>query len=353
MLYINGRFLEGDRTAVNSVALSLSQALIRAPGDWSVRMAVPPSLEEKATGMNLPHEVVGRKSGILWEQMEYPRLRRRGVLAGFFNTVPLIGSGYVTMLHDAHVFTTPSSYGTPTRIWRQILSRRAGQGGNRILTISDYSKRALLAQGIGREDHIGVVYNGITMSGNEDPGIFDKLPVTSGGGYFVAIASLLPHKNIGVLLRAFADPALSDVGLVLVGKAGKEAYVAAGHEVPGNVSFPGFVSDEELAALYGGAAGVCVPSTEEGFGLPALEGMTYGAPPVISPCASLPEVVGDTGLTAASDDPAAWTAACLQLLDGTSGLRDDLSRRARDRAATFTWDNAAVSALGHLDRWFA
>lgn len=357
-VFINGRFLTGPNTAVNAVARDLSVALhhLSEKGEasgWNITFAVPPSVEEAARATGVPVRVLGPREGIAWEQRDLPAVRRDGIVAGFFNTVPLWGSGYVTMLHDAHVFTTPASYGRATRVWRQLLSRRAGQGDNRIVTVSEYSKRALLEVGIGSEDRIGVVYNGLGPVGQVTPesAVLARLGLTKDRAYCVALASLLPHKNIALLLQAFADPALAHLRLVLVGKADRASFEAAGHAPTDNVHFAGFVSDAELAALYDGALAVCLPSTEEGFGLPALEGMARGAPVVIAPCAALPEVVADQGIEAAADDPKAWVAALLRL-EQSPNLQADLARGGRDRAAQFSWENSARAFVGHLDRWF-
>ncbi|MEM8551473.1 MAG: glycosyltransferase family 1 protein [Pseudomonadota bacterium] len=354
-LIINGRFLTGAPTAVNAVARSLTQALANHEGaqGWQVTVAVPPAAKAEATRDNLPHEVVGTRNGIGWEQIDLPAMRRQGVVAGFFNTVPLIGQGYVTMLHDAQVFTAPQSYGRPTRAWRQLLSRRAGARGNRLLTVSDFSKDELVRLRIAPPERIGVVHNGLGAVVRETPdrSIIARLGLAE-RGYGLALSSLLPHKNIGILFKAFADPRLSACPLVLFGAPGRADFEAAGFAVPQNVVFAGRVSDSELAALYAAALAVLTPSTTEGFGLPPLEGMAHGTPAVVAPCGALPEVVGDAARQAAPDDPVAWADAVAALRDD-SDLWDDLARRGRERASGFTWQRAAEVTLAHLSRWFA
>ncbi|ANT63270.1 hypothetical protein AYJ57_22610 (plasmid) [Salipiger sp. CCB-MM3] len=349
-LVVNGRFLGGPETAVNAVARELTAALAKVEGNWDVKVLVPPALIGAGDGSAV--EPYGTRDGILWEQMDLPRARRDAVVAGFFNTVPLRGQGYVTMLHDAHVFTTPESYGKATGTWRRLLSRRAASPRNYILTVSQHSKDELLRLGLGTEDRMGVVPNGLGEVGRVRPdhAILGRLGLGQ-GSYCIALANLLPHKNIPLLLKAFADPALADLKLVLIGKAGAEAFAEAGYPPGENVVFPGFVSDAELAALYSEALAVCVPSTEEGFGLPALEGMAHGAPALVADRGALPEVVGEAGVMLPANDPGAWVAA-ISGLASAPGRRATLSEAGRARASIFTWENAAHAALGHLDRWF-
>ncbi len=348
-LIINGRFLGGAETAVNGVARDLTRALIRAPGDWQIELAVPPTLANAAEAFGCPLRVTGRGDGPLWDQFHLPRLRRAGVIAGFFNTVPMPGRGHVTLLHDAHVFTTPQSYGRATGAWRRLLARRAGARGNYVLTVSAHARASLLVQGIGTEDRIGVVPNGPGAAGRvvPDHGVIDRLGLET--AFCLGLASLLPHKNIPLLLRVFADPRLADLTLVLVGTAGAADFARAGHAVPRNVRFAGRVSDAELAALYARALAICMPSTQEGFGLPVLEGMRAGTPAVIAPHGALPEVAGAAGLRAFGAED--WVTAIRRLADDP-GLHARLSARARARASAFTWEGAAARVLTHLDRWF-
>ncbi|MEM0905751.1 MAG: glycosyltransferase family 1 protein [Pseudomonadota bacterium] len=354
-LIVNGRFLAGAPTAVNAVARSLTKALAAWEGanSWQVTVAIPPAAEAEAARDNLPYEVVGTRNGIGWEQVDLPAMRRHGVVTGFFNTVPLIGKGYVTMLHDAQVFTAPQSYGRPTRAWRQLLSRRAGARGNRLLTVSDFSKDELVRLGIAPAERIGVVHNGLGAVVRETPdrSIITRLDLSE-RSYGLALSSRLPHKNIDLLFKAFADTRLTTCPLVLFGAPGRADFEAAGFAVPQNVMFAGRVSDAELAALYAAALAVLTPSTTEGFGLPPLEGMAHGTPAVVAPCGALPEVVGDAAHYATPDDPLAWADAVVALRND-SDLWADLARRGRERASDFTWERAAEVTLAHLSGWFA
>jgi glycosyltransferase involved in cell wall biosynthesis len=52
----------------------------------------------------------------------------------------------------------------------------------------------------------------------------------------------------------------------------------------------GYVTDEDLPALYGAATAVAYPSRYEGFGLPPIEAMACGAPVVVTAVGALPEL---------------------------------------------------------------
>src|SRR5690606_23289315 len=87
-----------------------------------------------------------------------------------------------------------------------------------------------------------------------------------------------------------------DLGLILVGKKNdairsNEAYFESkGYK---NILFTDFIPDQQRDWLYTHAAAYIFPSLMEGFGLPGLEAMGYGAPVVSSNATCLPEVYGD------------------------------------------------------------
>jgi len=109
----------------------------------------------------------------------------------------------------------------------------------------------------------------------------------------------------------------------------------------------GTVSDGELAGLYQRCAVFCYPSLAEGFGLPVLEAMSAGAAVLTSNRSSLPEVGGDAVAYADPTDAAAIARELDRLLRDPAA-RADLSARARERAARFTWAASAEVVLGAL-----
>ncbi|HLM48766.1 MAG TPA: glycosyltransferase family 1 protein, partial [Myxococcaceae bacterium] len=115
------------------------------------------------------------------------------------------------------------------------------------------------------------------------------------------------------------------------------------------ILFPGYVADEDLAALYSGAMAFVYPSLYEGFGLPPLEAMACGTPVVVARTSSLPEVVGEAALQLSPDDANAWRETALKLLRDDA-LRRELSDKGRERAALFNWDDCARRTLATYRR---
>ena len=166
------------------------------------------------------------------------------------------------------------------------------------------------------------------------------------------------RKNLVALLCAFSrlDPQLrARHQLVIIGKTANvrpELLMKSASKFgiqPGEIVFTGYVGDPDLVILYNVCAAFVFPSLAEGFGLPALEAMSCGAPVIASNTTSLPEVVG---LPSAMFDPHSvdeLTASLRRVLTDNE-FRSALVAHHLKRAATFTWDDTATKAISALER---
>jgi len=244
------------------------------------------------------------------------------------------------------VYISPESYSWAFVKWYRQVLPALGHRHARILTVSHFSADQLVRYGVAQHENITVISNGVdhVLGYSSDPEVLSRLKLVP-RQFVVALANTQAHKNIGLLLKAFAAPSLNDLKLVLVGAANRAQFEALGHSVPPNVVFAGPVSDEALRALLESALCFGCPSTTEGFGLPPLEGMVLGCPAIMAPCGSLPEVGGESALFAAPDDPRQWVAAIRRLADEADHWTH-YSRAGRERAGHFTWKRAGDQLLG-------
>lgn len=363
-LVINGKFLQpsSSRSGVYRVARELLVALdavfVNNPAlaeAIACRVVIPGGQESDLRLTRIRVEIDQKASdmgplrrklnGVLWEQLVLPQRVRGETLISLCNIGPIAQRDAFTMVHDAQVYSSPDSYSRAFRTWYRFILPLLGKHNRGLLTVSDFSRKQLDEFGVAPAVRINVVHNGCDHVLRLKP---SSVKVETAGlvgkRYVVALANTQPHKNIAVLLKAFALPALSDTTLALFGSAKREAFESQGHTVPSNVKFLGFVSDEELVGLLQHATALAFPSTTEGFGLPPLEAMALGCPTVVAPCGALEEVCGDSSLWAAPHDSAGWAKQIVRLCDDDT-LRADMQRRGRARAALFTWEKAALRLL--------
>jgi glycosyltransferase involved in cell wall biosynthesis len=166
--------------------------------------------------------------------------------------------------------------------------------------------------------------------------------------FLLFVGTLEPRKNLVTLVRAYET--LSRVmdkrlpQLVIVGKKGwlnddLFATVKASG-VEGRINLTGYLTDEELCALYSSCRVFIYPSLYEGFGLPPLEAMACGAPVVTSRIASIAEVTGNAARLFDPQDVEALTRELHALLTNEQERRH-LAALGLKRAAEFSWERTA------------
>lgn len=355
-IVINGKFLRAPMTGVHRVAYEMCHALAELADEQrpqlvgrKVEVWRPPTRRNPAERLRLQTREMGPLDGVPWEQITLPARHDAGLLVNFCNIGPAMSRGAVTMIHDAQVFLSPTSYSLGFGLWYRTLLPLLGRRSRAVLTVSNYSRGEIARCGIAERSKIYSIYNGVdhAMRVPADGRIVEALALHR-QPFALALANTQSHKNVALLLQAFSRPELARMNLVLYGSADRAAFAALGHAVPANVLFAGRVSDGELRALMENAFALAFPSRTEGFGLPPLEAMLLGTPAVCAPCGALPEVCADGSLYADADSPEAW-AGTLQSLAAPSDFRTALARRGQTRAALFTWRRAACRFLEILD----
>lgn len=231
-----------------------------------------------------------------------------------------------------------------------------------VIAVSECTRRdAMRIYGIP-EDRITVVYNGVhprfkpglTAERASEVRARYRLP----DRYILYVGTIEPRKNLERLAEAFAALKADGFphGLVLAGSRGWldqpvfDRVAALG--LQGQATLPGFITDDDLPAVYGAADLFVFPSLYEGFGLPALEALACGVPTVVSNASSLPEVVGDAAIQVPPEDTHALVDAMRRTLTDEA-LRARLAARGPRQAAQFTWERTAAETLAVYERVLA
>jgi glycosyltransferase involved in cell wall biosynthesis len=349
-LALNAKFLTARPTGVHRVAEQLVRQLSKHADELAELFPERPCLIAPTNLKKVALDVFalergGKFRGQLWEQLDLPRLAWSDLLLNLCNLGPMASRNSITMIHDAQVFITPDSYSWAFATWYRNVLPVLGRRHARILAVSEFSANELARFGVAPRDHISVIPNGVDhlLAQESESEIVSRLNLET-RKFVVGLANVQAHKNVGLLLKAFASPTLADLKLVLIGTAGRKAFETLGHSVPANVVFAGRTSDGELRALLEVALCVGFPSTTEGFGLPPLEGMLLGCPAVVSPCGALTEIGSTNAIFARPNEPQDWVAAIRQLYDDPNHW-ENYSRAGRARAGFFTWQRAGQKLI--------
>jgi glycosyltransferase involved in cell wall biosynthesis len=155
-----------------------------------------------------------------------------------------------------------------------------------------------------------------------------------------------PRKRVSDLVEAIARlrASLPSVRLVMSGRPPSAFMDLAKRRLGDQVTFSGYLGDEELAAWYRRAWIVAYPTDMEGFGFPVVEAFASGTPVVATEVGSIVEVAGDAALLVRPGDVSQLTEALERLLLH-DGLRASLRAAGLRQASRFSWSEVARSTI--------
>lgn len=269
-----------------------------------------------------------------------PKLRRTPVVATIMDVIGIRHPEWVN----------PS-----LRQFKNALFKKAVGWADQIITISDYSA-ADIADWLGPG---GPKITSIPLGVSED--YFQTVSVDIRAqtlskydlqpGYFIAVGTLQPRKNVARMIQAHALlPAAMrrQHPLVVVGQNGWRTdelmLTLAQLEADGFGRWLKYVPRQDLFALLQSAQALVFPSLYEGFGLPVLEGFASAIPVITSNTTSLPEVTGEAALLVNPLSIEEISHAMLQMIEQPE-VRASLISKGLMQAEKFTWQQTAQRTL--------
>jgi len=347
-IYLNGRFLTQRITGVQRYAIEMVKAwdqiyLTNGTAEQYI-LLIPPDTEHALHLNTIEIKQVGHLHGHLWEQLELPFYARDGFLINLCNCAPILKKNQTVTIHDAAVFACPDGFSFLFRLWYRVMFSCLSACLPMFFTVSEFSKKELNSYlGISL-DRIHVTYNGLEhIKKNISKDVFQQIGLED-GRYILAVGSVNPNKNFSLILRVAEH--MPEYHFVIAGGGNGTVFQQQTMDVPDNVKFLGYVTDEELFVLYAHASCFLFPSLYEGFGIPPLEAMTFGCSVVASNSASMPEICGDAAIYCDPDSPEEWGRAIRSLLKENSEVRDLLKKNVDVVTSQYSW---AVSAKRMLE----
>jgi glycosyltransferase involved in cell wall biosynthesis len=237
--------------------------------------------------------------------------------------------------------------------------RTAAAEADLIFTVSEFSKSDIVKLLNVDPDKVVVTYQPSRFAPIRPPEMRERAKALrrfnlAEKGYVLFVGAIEPKKNLGRLLKAYAEADV-DVPLVVVGPRGwmwqdEIGWVAeADPETRRRIRFLNHLSPEDLRYIYSGALATTFPSLYEGYGLPLIESMSFGVPVLTSRSSSLPEVCGDAALYVDPFDVRDIREK-IERLVGDQPLRDYLSERGLQRAQQLSPANFAEQVAGGYRR---
>jgi glycosyltransferase involved in cell wall biosynthesis len=261
---------------------------------------------------------------------------------------PLTRCRSVVTIHDCiHLMFPQYLPGKLAYVYAKGSMWAASRKADRILTVSEASKRDILRFFDVPAEKVSVIYNAIDerflAPANPERMDLVRQRYQLDHPFVLYVGNIKPHKNIERLIDAFGrarSQGPENLKLIIIGdeisKYPALRQSVHKHKLDKHVRFLGFQPMETLAAFYRLARAFVFPSLYEGFGLPPLEAMACGSPVVTSNVSSLPEVAGGAALLVDPYDADAIAEGIVQAVTDET-LRADLIRRGLDRARSFSW----------------
>jgi glycosyltransferase involved in cell wall biosynthesis len=276
-------------------------------------------------------------------------------------TVPFLpfrtSTRIVLSLVEFSWFINPDDFPASRLFMAQVrmTTRYSIHRADRIITPTNYMKNQMLNHFHMPPEKIEVIPWGVNedffvrCNVNEIMNVKQKFGID--GEYIFYVGDIHPRKNLHRLIDAFSwlkETKGVPHRLVLAGKSlyrASDIYQrASSSKAAESIIFTGYLSFDELRALYQGASVFAFPSLDEGFGLPVHEAMASCVPVVTSTRGTLPEVAGNAALFVDPLDIEDIGTALFKLLDSPE-LSAEMIRRGNAQVRMYSWRESCRKIL--------
>ncbi|RKZ08109.1 hypothetical protein DRQ32_09425 [bacterium] len=357
LVALNGRFTAVDQpTGVQAAAGELFTQLVLAdrPFDLLIYADSTAGVVREWAGApgvrieHVPFRSWGRARAQLHEQIVISRRARQAgarLLYHPINTCPRYQGhqGHlpqVVTLHDLNFHHNPQWYGRSFRTWLEHTTIPGLSRAAHVVCISDHVVGDAIRTLELDPGRVSRIYDGLRRL---SPG----REVARDRDLVLAVNPFQPHKNLPRLIEAMSilRKERPSVRLRVVGRA-QENF--RGHEKIADalavewVHLTGYIDETQLAEEYCAASVLCMPSFEEGFGMPLIEAMSFGASVVTSNLSCLPETAGPAGILIDPHSAQSIADGLRTALTESGAGREAREEAGRAHAARFSWATAAA-----------
>lgn len=314
-----------------------------------------PLLKRDNVAVITPATTSGKAFPALWRVRSMARqMARDGIslVHGLSGELPFDTPGTalpsVVTMHDLIFRRLPEYYKPFDRRIYDYKFRKAAQNATRVIAISECTKRDLMSDYGIAGDKIDVVYQGCAAQFHRTPTDSEITAVKKKYGltrpYIISVGTIERRKNQVMAVRGMRGLP-TELDIVLVGRRTEYAKVideyVSTYSMGGRVKFIETATFTDLPALYAGAVCSSYTSRYEGFGLPVIESLGAGTPPIIATGSCLEEAGGSKCPAVDPDDVEAWVNAAKEIINYPN-VRANIVKAGQAHIARFT-DRAMAS----------
>ncbi|MGE0393385.1 MAG: glycosyltransferase family 4 protein [Vicinamibacterales bacterium] len=289
--------------------------------------------------------------GPYWEQIAFPGLAKVAMADVLFAPAysgPVVGSTpLVVAIHDVSFAAHPEWFRWREGLRRRLLTRASARRAAAVLTLTEFSRREI-------HRYLGVPLDRIHLAAPGPSGLAVTRPADAPRHTVLMAGSVFNRRHVPELMAGFGRLVARrpHAALAVVGenRTWPPQDLEAARRDSGaaeRIALHSYVGDDALARLYGSARAFAYLSSYEGFGIPPLDALVHGVPPVLLDTPVAREVFGDAAEYVARPDPALIADALDRVLyDETR--RDAILRAAPAVVARYSWTACARTVLAAL-----
>ncbi len=265
---------------------------------------------------------------------------------------------YILTIYDLAIAKLKTVGALKTTIMHKLFLKSSIKDADKILSISEATKKDIIdIYGINKEK-IDVIYLGTTTAKEqiineaEEKEIKEKFKIEN-VPYLFFLSTIEPRKNIETLIKAFnyiKEKENTNLKLILAGglgwKYGNIINLYEASKYKEDIIMPGYISKKEKKYLYEHAKSFVYPSLYEGFGLPVLEAMANKALVITTNISSLPEVGGDAAFYYDNIlDYQELGEKILEVINLSEEQKQEKIEQGLNQVKKFTWDKCAQETI--------
>ena len=266
-----------------------------------------------------------------------------------------VGVKIVTIIHDISFKIYPKFIKFSDLFFLKILIPLSLRRADKIIAVSKFTAEEIKKYYKVDANKVAWIYNAVSddflrqdISPEKILSVKKKYALPN--EYILYIGTLQPRKNIPVLIEAYAK---------IKHKIGAKLIIAGGRghnfdrridtavsklDLKNDVFFPGFIDEEDKAAIMKGARVFCFPSLYEGFGIPILEAMAVGTPVIASDIPPHREIAGESALFFEPKSPEDLAGKIQKIFDNPD-LGGILAKKGKSQAQKFSWGKTARNLI--------